>query len=159
RARGMHEPRGDPRACAGAWRGRRERRSGRQDARRVGSVLADTARPGHRRAVPRARAASGAAEPVNSSTPASALEGLGRQNPEWRPWLDLLAAARGEMASRAWDEAVPATPSSPADTPILDGAELTLERSVADRWVRHLLTTVARHGGPSASLAEVARAS
>jgi len=96
---------------------------------------------------------------VNPSAPASVLDGLGLQNPEWRPWLDLLDAARGEMASRAWNEAVPDTPSSPADTPILDGGELTLERSVADRWVRRLLTTAARHGGPAAWLAEVARAS
>jgi len=96
---------------------------------------------------------------VSASAPASVLEGLGRQNPEWRPWLDLLDAARGEITSRVWDEAVPDTSSSPAGTPILDGGELTLERSVADRWVRHLLTTAARHGGSAAALAEAARAS
>jgi len=95
---------------------------------------------------------------VNPAAPASALDGLGCRNPEWRPWLDLLDAARGELASRAWHEAVPDTPSSPTGTPILDGGELTLGRSVADRWVRHLLATAARHGGPAASLAEVARA-
>jgi FdhE protein len=94
---------------------------------------------------------------VSVSVSAPALERLHGQNPEWRPWLDLLCAVRDEMTARPCDAAVPDVPSSAAGRPLLDGAELTPAAAAADAWVRRLLTLAARHGGPAASLAAAAR--
>jgi len=93
------------------------------------------------------------------SAPASvtALDRLDGR-PESRPWIDLLRAVRDEMTNPAYAAAVADNPRAAEDAPLIDSAELTVERDVTDRWVRGLLSLAACAGGPAATLALAARA-
>jgi FdhE protein len=81
------------------------------------------------------------------------LERLWREVPEWRSWLDLLAATAAAVSDPAWDRVETQLGPGRAETsPILTGAEIALDRALAQRWVRHLLVTAARGGGAARSL-------
>jgi FdhE protein len=88
---------------------------------------------------------------------ADALAGLDREHPEWRPWLRLLAAARSEIDAGAYAAAIPESPPSIGDAPLVDGATVAVSRRAVERWVRRLLTVAAEAGAPS-SLGAAARA-
>jgi FdhE protein len=81
------------------------------------------------------------------------LESLGRGVPEWRSWLDLLRATAEAVNDRAWDTVeTRLDPGRPDTAPILTGAEIALDRALAQRWVRRLLVTAARGGAAARSL-------
>jgi FdhE protein len=61
---------------------------------------------------------------------------LAQEHPEWRQWLTLLEVTSEEAAVPAWSDAVPAEPRATA--PLLAGWALTIDRGVAERWLRRL---------------------
>lgn len=67
---------------------------------------------------------------------APTARGLAEAHPEWRAWLSLLDTTADEATAATWADAVPA--DSAASAPVLAGATLMVERSVADRWLRRL---------------------
>jgi FdhE protein len=69
---------------------------------------------------------------------APSQETLAQQHPEWQQWLALLEVTGEEATVPAWSDAVPSEPRATA--PLLAGCVLTLERGVADRWLRRLFT-------------------
>jgi FdhE protein len=74
--------------------------------------------------------------------------------PEAGPWLGVLAAALEECANPAWEQAAAATtllPERAPDAPLLVGARVPLDASLAERWLRRLLALAAEAGpeGPS----------
>jgi len=72
------------------------------------------------------------------------LEHLGREHPEWRPWLGVLERALREAANSVWEVAVPVRPGDPAGgRPLLAGARLSLDGALARGWVRALFDTAA----------------
>lgn len=73
---------------------------------------------------------------IASSLAAPTAQGLAEAHPEWREWLTLLEVTAEEATAAVWADAVPAEASSEA--PILAGATLAIERSVAERWLRRL---------------------
>jgi FdhE protein len=74
---------------------------------------------------------------MTSTLFAATPQRLAHEHPEWRPWLALLEVTADEATGRAWDDAVP--PAVAASAPALAGATLTIDRAVAERWVRRLL--------------------
>jgi FdhE protein len=79
------------------------------------------------------------------------LERLGRGTPEWRSWLRLVEATIAAVNDSAWDTVAPRLdPARPETAPLLAGAEIAVDRSLARRWVRRLLEAAAREGGPAA---------
>jgi FdhE protein len=83
------------------------------------------------------------------------LDAVARQNPEWRPWLTLLAEALHEREAPVWLAAVPPScPERPTVVPLLAGMALTLEPRLARSWIRRLLKQATKGTGPvAASLA------
>lgn len=69
---------------------------------------------------------------------APTLERLGREHPEWAPWLSLLEAARREATAPAWDAAVPPRAADHA-APGVAGLVFTVDPRLATRWVRHVV--------------------
>lgn len=90
------------------------------------------------------------------------LERLGRDHPEWRPWLGVLGRTLREAANPAWEAALPARPvDSTGARPLLAGAALRLDRALARRWVRALFDAAVEAGAgtpPTASRPEGAEA-
>ena len=79
------------------------------------------------------------------------LERLGREHPEWRPWLGVLGRTLREASGSAWAAAVPPRPVDPAPgRPLLAGAQLRVDGALARRWVRALFDTAAEAAGPEA---------
>ena len=72
---------------------------------------------------------------------APTADALAREHPEYRGWLDVLAAAADEAARTAWVYAVPGAPA--AGAPRLAGATLTLDPAVAAAWLGRLLDVAA----------------
>jgi len=76
------------------------------------------------------------------------LERLGREHPEWRPWLGVLGRTLREVSGSAWEAAVPARPLDPTTgRPLLAGAQLRIDGALARRWVRALFETAAEAAG------------
>lgn len=84
------------------------------------------------------------------------LERLGREHPEWRPWLGVLGRALREASGSAWAAAVPARPVDPAPgRPLLANAQLRVDGALARRWVRALFDTAAEAAGAEARRARL----
>jgi FdhE protein len=81
-----------------------------------------------------------------------------RGHAEWRPWLDLLDAARAEAAEPTWRDFVPEIPVPSPPTPMLAGVTVALDARALRRWMRRLLLATARHAGPPATLSGAAAA-
>ncbi len=105
--------------------------------------------------------------PAASATPAGVpddarrrLETLARENPEWRSWLALLEETLREVREPGWGLAVPQPRAErPAAAPLLTGAVVVVDPSLAGGWVRHLFETAAENGAAGAApLAAAARA-
>ena len=63
------------------------------------------------------------------------VEDLGRQRPEWQPWLSVVQQALRETADAKWDTVIPER-AEPRENkaPVLAGALIALETS----WLRRL---------------------
>ena len=76
------------------------------------------------------------------------LERLGREHPEWRPWLDVLERALQEASGSAWEAMVPSRPAGPAaGRPLLGGPPLRVDGALARRWVGALFDAAAKAAG------------
>ncbi|HEY2986324.1 MAG TPA: formate dehydrogenase accessory protein FdhE [Candidatus Binatia bacterium] len=77
----------------------------------------------------------------------SNLEELGRQRPEWEPWLAVIQEVLGETADTKWDAFVPARAGTQeGKIPLLTGAAITLESSALRRWTERLIRTASQSG-------------
>lgn len=84
------------------------------------------------------------------------LERLGREHPEWRPWLGVLGRALQEASGSAWEAAVPSRPAEPAaGRPLLGGTQLRVDGALARRWVGALFDTAAEAAGSEARRARL----
>src|SRR5882724_1674658 len=80
------------------------------------------------------------------------LRDLGREFPEWRPWLTLIEEVLRETRDAKWEACVPEPPASQESTvPLLAGAKLALEITAVSRWFERLLQTAYRSGAPKMS--------
>lgn len=75
------------------------------------------------------------------------LQELGRQRPEWEPWLAVVEKVLGETASAKWDAAVPdRREPREGKVPLLAGATLALDADSLRRWTEELFRTACRSG-------------
>ena len=80
------------------------------------------------------------------------LRALGREFPEWRPWLTLVEEVLRETRDPKWEACVPEPPASQESTvPLLAGAKLALEISTVGGWFERLIHTAYRSGAPKMS--------
>jgi FdhE protein len=80
------------------------------------------------------------------------LDTVAQQHPEWHAWLALLEQTLRELDEPAWAAVVPQPcHDRPAGAPLLAEAMLTIDPTLARRWVRRLLKQAAMVAGPNAS--------
>jgi FdhE protein len=78
--------------------------------------------------------------------PEASLREIGERNPEWRPWLAVLAELGGALDAPDWRAFVPCPAVQDERTPLLAGARLDVEpQALARLW--DTLTRAAAHGG------------
>jgi len=78
----------------------------------------------------------------------SDLQELGRQRPEWEPWLAVIQEVLRETANAQWDSFVPAAiiDARESKVPLLAGATIALAADSLRRWTELLLRTASRGG-------------
>jgi FdhE protein len=82
----------------------------------------------------------------------TAVLDLGRQYPEWQPWLTVIDEVLREATDSKWEAFVPGLPESPEiKVPLLAGATLTLEATTIARWSEELMRAAYRSGAPKMS--------
>ena len=80
--------------------------------------------------------------PVDSS-----LKDLGRQRPEWEPWLAVVQEVLSESADAKWEAMVPVlAEAAESKIPLLAGAALALDTASLRRWTERLIRTASRSG-------------
>ncbi|HYJ14794.1 MAG TPA: formate dehydrogenase accessory protein FdhE [Candidatus Limnocylindria bacterium] len=77
----------------------------------------------------------------------SDVQDLGRQRPEWQPWLSVVQQVLRETADVKWDTVIPDR-AEPLENkaPVLAGASIAIETSWLRRWTQHLIGTASRSG-------------
>lgn len=76
----------------------------------------------------------------------SSLATLGRLNPEWRPWLDLVDLALEMVDDPVWSEAhLELAPSRAPMMPLLHGATISVDLQMAEGSIHELLRRSAPH--------------
>src|ERR671939_321736 len=87
-------------------------------------------------------------------SPASPLDRLQRQQPDWAPWLAVIEEILRESLNRSWDTVVPLGMDSgddglrPAGAPLLTGAALSLQASSVRKLLTRLIRVAMRDGTP-----------
>jgi FdhE protein len=76
-------------------------------------------------------------------TNAPTFDGLAREHPEWRGWLDVMRAALNQAADPVWSRVV-VTPGSDPRAPWLTGACVEMSERLARRWLRDLMALALR---------------
>ncbi len=67
------------------------------------------------------------------------VQDLGRQRPEWQPWLSVVQQVLRETADAKWDAVIPDRAEPPENkAPVLAGALIALETSWLRRWTQQL---------------------
>src|SRR5262249_6985567 len=100
----------------------------------------------------RARQPSGCDQPEMITVSHDRLRDLGREFPEWRPWLTLVEEVLRETSDAKWEACVPELPASQESTvPLLAGAKLALEITTVGGWCERLIHTAYRSGAPKMS--------
>jgi FdhE protein len=80
------------------------------------------------------------------------LRDLGREFPEWRPWLMLVEEVLRETRDPKWEAYVPEPPASQErQVPLLAGATLALEITAVTGWFERLIQIAYRSGAPKMS--------
>jgi len=88
----------------------------------------------------------------------SEIHDLGRQRPEWQPWLSVVQQVLRETADIKWDAVIPDRAEPPENrAPVLAGALITLESSWLGRWTQHLIGTASSGTEKMATLKGVSR--
>lgn len=87
------------------------------------------------------------------------LRDLGREFPEWRPWLAIVEEVLREATDSKWEAFVPQSLLLPeSKAPLLAGAKLVLEIAVVADWSERLMQTAYRSGAPKMSTLDGATA-
>jgi FdhE protein len=74
---------------------------------------------------------------------------LGRQYPEWLPWLTVIEQVLREATDTRWEAFVPGLPESQVSkVPLLAGATLNLEPAAVGAWSQRLLRAAYQSGAP-----------
>ena len=81
--------------------------------------------------------------------PNSDAADLGRQYPEWLPWLTVIEQVLREAADTKWEAFVPEPPQAQENkVPLLAGATLGLEPAAVGAWSQQLLRAAYQSGAP-----------
>ena len=77
---------------------------------------------------------------------------LGREYPEWKPWLAVIEEVLREATDPTWEAFVPELPAPyEKKVPLLAGATLTLDMTTVARWWERLRRAAYRSGTPKMS--------
>ena len=77
------------------------------------------------------------------------LRDLGREFPEWQPWLTIVEEVLREATDSKWEPCVPAPlQSRESKVPLLAGATLDLELIVVGGWSQRLMRSACQSGTP-----------
>ena len=77
---------------------------------------------------------------------------LGRQYPEWQPWLTVIEEVLREAADSKWETMVSAPPEAQqSKVPLLAGVTLSMDITVVGRWSERLMQAAYRSGAPKMS--------
>src|SRR5688500_12434262 len=87
---------------------------------------------------------------------AGILASVGRERPEWAPWLAVVAPALDEGEHRAWARFVPDGAGVTSGAPRLAGATVAIPRGLAARLSSRLSKAASQSGTPQ--MATLARA-
>lgn len=93
-----------------------------------------------------------------TASPNSNAADLGRQYPEWLPWLTVVELVLREATDTKWEAFVPELPESQENKiPLLAGATLNLEQGVVGAWSQRLLRVAYQSGAPKMSALDGAK--
>jgi len=87
-------------------------------------------------------------------TPSSntAVLDLGRQYPEWQPWLTVIEEVLREAQDSQWEASFAEAPESQeSKVPLLASATLSMDITAAGRWSKRLVQAAYRSGAPKMS--------
>ena len=87
-------------------------------------------------------------------TPSSntAVLDLGRQYPEWQPWLTVIEEVLREAQDSQWEASFAEAPESQeSKVPLLASATLSMDITAAGRWSERLVQAAYRSGAPKMS--------
>jgi FdhE protein len=79
-------------------------------------------------------------------SPGKGVEALGRQYPEWKPWLPVVEEVLNEAADSKWDRFIPSTPEPQPDIPLLARATLIVDLAFVRQWISRLMRTARQSG-------------
>lgn len=77
------------------------------------------------------------------------VQNLGRDYPEWKPWLVVVEEVLAEAVDPKWEAFVPADRQALEKAPLLAEANVTLEVDLIGRWVKRLMHTAYKSGTPN----------
>ncbi len=82
----------------------------------------------------------------------TAVLDLGRQYPEWQPWLTVIEEVLREATDSQWEASVAEPPESQeSKVPLLAGATLSMDITAVGRWSERLMRAAYRSGAPKMS--------
>jgi len=83
-------------------------------------------------------------------TPATttSLQNLGREYPDWKPWLPVIEEVLKEAIEPRWEALVPPQAKAQQSVPFLAGATVVLDVSLVRGWIRRLMRTAHQSGTP-----------
>jgi FdhE protein len=85
---------------------------------------------------------------------------LGREHPEWKPWLTVIEEVLREATEPTWEGFVPGPPAQyDSKVPLLAGATLALDMSTVARWWERLRRAAYQSGTPKMSTLKRAKGS
>lgn len=88
----------------------------------------------------------------------ASLENLGREYPEWKPWLAVVEEVLTESANPKWDSFVPERMLVREQRmPLLAGMKLPLDTRELRRWTQRLISTACQGGAPKMSTLKAAK--
>jgi len=77
---------------------------------------------------------------------------LGRQYPEWQPWLTVIEEVLREATDSKWEAVVGAPPQAQeSKVPLLAGVTLSMDITAVSRWSERLMQAAYRSGAPKMS--------
>jgi FdhE protein len=83
---------------------------------------------------------------------------LGREYPEWKPWLTVIEEVLREATDPKWEVFVPGLPAPyESKVPLLAGATLALEMTTVARWSERLMRAAYQSGTPKMSTLKLAK--
>ena len=87
-----------------------------------------------------------------TTSSSTAVLDLGRQYPEWQPWLTVIEEVLREATDAKWEALVAEPPQSQeSKVPLLAGATLSMDITAAGRWSERLMRAAYRSGAPKMS--------